>query len=481
MAGLSLLLLLVAIVATSAKGYMDGMPHFTTEGRHFKVVEHDSITLPCRVVNIGNHIRAWKRGIAVLTAGNVKVSPDDRYSLIHGYDLEIRSITPQDEGEYICQIATLQPQEITHTLEVLVPPRILEVSGGGLVEARKGTPVTIECRATGNPPPFFQWTRRVNTTMPGLKPMNGSTITMGAVNRHQAGVYQCQANNGVGRSAFRDVTLRVLYAPEVEADETWVHSGIGNQAILTCTVYAEPPAEVRWYRSALKLDVTDDHTTEKRGNRHRLIIRQVQLQDLDNYTCEALNNLGKSRQYIVLSGNPRVAIFRSNPLSKWRDCYNISWSVFSYTPLQEHRLFYRRKQFDGQLPNSLLTERWGANMTHWYQHEWTEIIIPVDVYNDDITQEKYYLITNLDPATQYEAKVKASNSFGWNQMSDIFTFSTRGLDGYSWESSHPAHEIILASDNEIRDLGVMSADSGTHHFITLEIISLFIVIVLFFI
>ncbi|CAH1396923.1 unnamed protein product [Nezara viridula] len=57
--------------------------------------------------------------------------------------------------------------------------------------------------------------RLVNTTMPGLKPMNGSTITMGAVNRHQAGVYQCQANNGVGRSAFRDVTLRVLckYAP----------------------------------------------------------------------------------------------------------------------------------------------------------------------------------------------------------------------------------------------------------------------------
>ncbi|XP_066907050.1 kin of IRRE-like protein 2 [Halyomorpha halys] len=147
--------------------YMDGMPHFTTEGRHFKVVEHDSITLPCRVVNIGNHIRAWKRGIAVLTAGNVKVSPDDRYSLIHGYDLEIRSITPQDEGEYICQIATLQPQEITHTLEVLVPPRILEVSGGGLVEARKGTPVTIECRATGNPPPFFQWTRRALTRVRG--------------------------------------------------------------------------------------------------------------------------------------------------------------------------------------------------------------------------------------------------------------------------------------------------------------------------
>ncbi|CAB0011905.1 unnamed protein product, partial [Nesidiocoris tenuis] len=35
----------------------------------------------------------------------------------------------------------------------------------------------------------------------------------------------------------------IIDPPEVDADETWVHSGIGNQAILTCTVYAEPPAE----------------------------------------------------------------------------------------------------------------------------------------------------------------------------------------------------------------------------------------------
>uniref|UniRef100_T1HUS8 Uncharacterized protein n=1 Tax=Rhodnius prolixus TaxID=13249 RepID=T1HUS8_RHOPR len=68
---------------------------------------------------LGTHVRAWKRGIAILTAGNVKLSPDERLSLVHGYDLEIRHIKPEDEGDYVCQIATLQPQEITHTVEVL--------------------------------------------------------------------------------------------------------------------------------------------------------------------------------------------------------------------------------------------------------------------------------------------------------------------------------------------------------------------------
>ncbi|XP_073987400.1 neurotrimin-like isoform X2 [Rhodnius prolixus] len=434
----------------------DKLPRFLTEGRHMKVVQNNTLTLPCKVANIGTHVRAWKRGIAILTAGNVKLSPDERLSLVHGYDLEIRHIKPEDEGDYVCQIATLQPQEITHTVEVLVPPTIMELSGGGTVEVRKGTPVTLECRAQGNPTPFYQWTRRTNTTLPGLKPMNGSTLSMGPVTRHQAGMYQCIANNGVGYPAVRELTLRVLYSPEVEADEPWIHSGIGNQAVLTCTVYAEPEAQVRWYRSALKLDVTDDHITETRGNRHRLIIRQVQLQDLDNYTCEAYNYLGKSRQYILLSGKPHVAIFRSPAVSKWRDSYNISWSVFSYTPLEEHKLYYRQKQFRGQLHNSLQPEKWG-NLTFLHLREWNEVSLPSSP-NSDITQEMSYLIRKLDSDTKYEAKVQARNSFGWNRMSEVFTFSTRGLDGYSWE---PSQDIFHAPETDIvRDMGVTALGRG---------------------
>lgn len=67
----------------------------------------------------GNFVLAWKRGIAVLSAGNVKVSPDPRISLVDGYSLEIKDAQPQDAGDYICQIGTLEPREITHTVEIL--------------------------------------------------------------------------------------------------------------------------------------------------------------------------------------------------------------------------------------------------------------------------------------------------------------------------------------------------------------------------
>jgi hypothetical protein len=66
-----------------------------------------------------NFMVAWKRGIAVLSAGTMKVSPDPRIRLTNGYTLEIRDAVPQDAGDYICQIATFEPMEITHTVEIL--------------------------------------------------------------------------------------------------------------------------------------------------------------------------------------------------------------------------------------------------------------------------------------------------------------------------------------------------------------------------
>lgn len=66
-----------------------------------------------------NFVVAWKRGIAILSAGTVKVTPDPRVHLVNGYSLQITKAVPQDAGDYVCQIATMEPREITHTVEIL--------------------------------------------------------------------------------------------------------------------------------------------------------------------------------------------------------------------------------------------------------------------------------------------------------------------------------------------------------------------------
>jgi len=89
--------------------------------KHVIYVNTTNITYPLYYV-LGVYILAWKKGIAVLTAGNTKVSPDERIRLVDGNNLEIRDIQTNDAGNYVCQIATLKPREISHTVEILGEP-----------------------------------------------------------------------------------------------------------------------------------------------------------------------------------------------------------------------------------------------------------------------------------------------------------------------------------------------------------------------
>lgn len=58
----------------------------------------------------------------------MKVTPDPRVRLVNGYTLQIRDAVPSDFGDYICQIGTLEPREITHHVEILSKDWILENS-----------------------------------------------------------------------------------------------------------------------------------------------------------------------------------------------------------------------------------------------------------------------------------------------------------------------------------------------------------------
>ncbi|XP_076275848.1 opioid-binding protein/cell adhesion molecule-like [Rhynchophorus ferrugineus] len=440
-------------------------PSFVTPGQTYRIASGATVILPCRITQPGSYVLAWKRGIAVLTAGPVKVSPDPRLRVLPsptiespasrlggvpelsggGYSLELRDVRPQDAGDYICQLGTIEPKEIIHTLEVLVPARIHFVSHTGTVEVNQGEMVKMECKASGNPVPTVSWTRKNNVMPSGDRTIQGLTMMISHVDRHSAGQYQCSADNGVGEPDTKHININVLYAPEIEVERTTVHSGIGLEALLVCIVYAEPAAQVIWFKDTTQLGTTERHTTHARGNRYTLSIRNVSAADMGNYSCMASNIHGKARGHVILAGTATTATIESSPKGTERDRFTLTWSVNSHSSIIEYKLFYRQQphhhhQHHQEESNEYKSTRINGTKYSGLRSEWNVVTLngpgfnnrhypgAVPTYPGVTKQTMNYTLQNLLPATTYEARIQAKNDYGWNKASPIFHFTTRPND-----------------------------------------------------
>lgn len=140
-------------------------PQFITKGHLYRAVVGDTIVLPCKVKNLGSYILLWRRSAAVLTAANLMVTRDARLKMVDGYNLQISDVKISDAGDYVCQIGDQEPRDQVHTLEILVPPSVRSVPDHGLVSARQGNTVNLECRTSGNPVPTIHWFRKVSKSL----------------------------------------------------------------------------------------------------------------------------------------------------------------------------------------------------------------------------------------------------------------------------------------------------------------------------
>lgn len=97
-----------------------------------------------------------------MSASNLMITRDPRFKLLEGYSLQIRNLRPQDAGDYICQIGDQENRDLVHTVEILVPPTVKAHPETGHITARKGSTITLECKASGNPVPSISWVKAVS-------------------------------------------------------------------------------------------------------------------------------------------------------------------------------------------------------------------------------------------------------------------------------------------------------------------------------
>jgi len=441
-------------------------PSFKSRPIVYKEEIGETAVLLCKVKNLGDSIIVWKQPDRIISAGLGMIRKDRRMKLLghsDGVNLQITNLDIDDAGNYICEVENEgEPILQTNQLQILVPPKIATSHRGQNLTVRKDSSLKLSCNASGFPSPRISWQRQHQMLPSGEKTVESSSLKFPSVSRSDAGTYICTADNGVGPPVTAVIDLNVIYAPEIEVDKSWVHGGIGEEAVISCIVYGDPPPNVRWYRETMVLARNENRLMEQFGIRHRLVIARVSERDFGNYSCFAENDLGKSRGFIELSGHPNEPIISSGSQGMFSDRFNLSWTVDSFSEITGYRIIYRKYILQ-------------SNPLYDVRSRWHNIVIPdlnvredsksvdllrpftKDHQHSTLKQGGSYIFFALEPNTKYEVRIQARNTHGWGRFSEEFLFSTRSTGDVPKELPVEVHSNGMSeSQNSGKELSLIS-------------------------
>ncbi|KAK6618970.1 hypothetical protein RUM44_003351 [Polyplax serrata] len=326
--------------------------------------------------------------------------------------LTIDSTMVEDAGVYTCEVVRPDPWsslKLIQTLEVMYPPKIMTIPPNGSLEVQLGEKVWMGCSADGVPSPNITWRAKGLSVGQNLEFLEFTAST-----RTLSGVYQCEADNGIGKPIHANVILTILHEPEIETERSWIHTAPGIKTALVCKVVAEPEFEVVWLLNGEILKMSPPRVIRKtRGHESVLLFNPVSASDFGNYTCRATNRLGATELVIGLSGIANPAVMKT-PQKTPPNAFNLIWEVDSFSPIYEYKLLFRKEN----------------------DENWRRIIIPGDGTASGPLHSKSYMLYGLDRVALYEAKVFSRNRFGWSDSSDVLKF------GFTRESFIEAAEVL---------------------------------------
>merc|ERR550517_1368041 len=251
------------------------------------------------------------------------------------------------------------------------------------------------------PSPFVVW------RFQGKQVGEGEILNLFQVTRQDGGEYICTAENRVGPEAEARLLLVVSYLPEIRAERPHVHCGPGHPFRLCCRVRARPRAKVSWQRDGRIIERSDGVEIVAKGGRSCLHVAHMKEGDFGQYTCEASNTLGSSKDSIIVVGTPEApvlgpaAVYRgSDPLGSGQ--LTLGWKTLSFSPVLQHEVLIQQK--DDYLDN------------------WEELeVTPKEQPRDHRFQAS---LSNLLPNSTYMVRIRARNRRGWSPLSKLLEFET---------------------------------------------------------
>ncbi|XP_034438633.1 hemicentin-1 isoform X1 [Hippoglossus hippoglossus] len=263
-------------------------------------VANQRIAFPCPAKGLPKPVIRWLRNGQELTGNEPGVS-----ILEDGTLLIISSVSPLDNGEYVCAaVNDAGSTERKYQLKVNVPPDFLDNETPGNMSVVLNQPTSLLCDVRGSPTPVITWYKdgtlvRASSSIQLLD--MGKTLRLLNAATGDAGGYSCKAINIAG-SKEKDFFLDVLVPPTIAGSGSPrdVSAILKQEISLECKVQGVPLPTIQWYKDR-KLVFLGDPNLEVTNRGQVLRIKSARLGDQARYQCSVMNTAGKQSKDFNLS------------------------------------------------------------------------------------------------------------------------------------------------------------------------------------
>ncbi|XP_078022745.1 hemicentin-1-like [Epinephelus lanceolatus] len=198
------------------------------------------------------------------------------------------SVSVNDDGSYSCAVKGHED----HRSPPVYAPKLPSVSVSPSAEIVEGSSVTLTCSSDANPAAKYTWYKNGN-----LRPLSEEPqLVFSSIQSSDSGQYYCTAENKLGTTKSRSISINVEYAPKLSPMSVSPSGEIreNREVTLTCSSDANPAATYTWYKENGNLRPLSEEP--------QLVFSSIQSFDSGEYYCTAENKLGRrTSNYIPIN------------------------------------------------------------------------------------------------------------------------------------------------------------------------------------
>ncbi|KAG8174362.1 hypothetical protein JTE90_011414 [Oedothorax gibbosus] len=247
-----------------------------------------------------------KDGKELFEVPNISVDMQSEYSV-----LTITPASKSNVGNYTCIVRNAYGEHM-HTASFSLKEAPSWIREPEDIIGVEGQNVEIICRADGIPRPEITWKKRIEGRDADLgdsaiQSQNGSLV-ISNLKSTSAGVYKCEAKNGIGNPLQKLVSLLVHALDEEDPPRLqpiWFpeYVPIGKKVIVVCTAFSGTmPIRFKWTKDGKHIQNLPNILIDNNQKDYSsLNINPTQPENVGNYTCTAENKFGKDVSHGTLT------------------------------------------------------------------------------------------------------------------------------------------------------------------------------------